>query len=199
MRDCKKFVARLALAIHPGPQLLFFIPAGGKLFLRASRRMDDDPVKRRRALLGSNPLRNSRGKLTTMTGGAVVLRHAGPLLSCIFRHRGRFPHALKTHCAGTRPCAVEWVCASHEQMCALRSPGSFSEQAGRRQQFRGELASRARHRAANLYAVDPARIETMMQSCASGAKLRAAGPFWVAALSAKVTIGSPPPRIVVGE
>jgi hypothetical protein len=43
--------------------------------------------------------------------------------------------------------------------------------------IRGELAIGAHLRAAHLYSVDPRRIGTMMQSCASAAKLRAAGPF----------------------
>jgi hypothetical protein len=36
----------------------------------------------------------------------------------------------------------------------------------------------------------------MMQSCASAAKLRAAGPFFSSALSAMFEYGFPPPRIV---
>jgi hypothetical protein len=37
----------------------------------------------------------------------------------------------------------------------------------------------------------------MMQSCASAAKLRAAGPFSRSALSARFEYGFPPPRIVI--
>ena len=40
------------------------------------------------------------------------------------------------------------------------------------------------------------RILTMMQSCASAAKLRAAGPFSRSASSAMFEYGFPPPRIV---
>jgi hypothetical protein len=39
-------------------------------------------------------------------------------------------------------------------------------------------------------------ILTMMQSCASAAKLRAAGPFSWSASSARFEYGFPPPRIV---
>ena len=39
-------------------------------------------------------------------------------------------------------------------------------------------------------------ILTMMQSCASAAKLRAAGPFSRSASSARFEYGFPPPRIV---
>jgi hypothetical protein len=39
-------------------------------------------------------------------------------------------------------------------------------------------------------------ILTMMQSCASAAKLRAAGPFYRSASSAMFEYGFPPPRIV---
>jgi hypothetical protein len=39
----------------------------------------------------------------------------------------------------------------------------------------------------------------MMQSCASAAKLRAAGPFCTAASKPWFYVGSPPPRIVIGR
>ena len=39
-------------------------------------------------------------------------------------------------------------------------------------------------------------ILTMMRSCASAAKLRAAGPFYRSALTARFEYGFPPPRIV---
>ena len=39
-------------------------------------------------------------------------------------------------------------------------------------------------------------ILTMMRSCASAAKLRAAGPFYRAASNARFEYGIPPPRIV---
>ena len=39
-------------------------------------------------------------------------------------------------------------------------------------------------------------ILTMMRSCASAAKLRAAGPFYQSASSARFEYGIPPPRIV---
>jgi hypothetical protein len=65
----------------------------------------------------------------------------------------------------------------------------------------GVLSPRgARHgahlRAADLYAVGFGLILTMMQSCASAAKLRAAGPFCRSASSARFEYGFPPPRIV---
>ena len=57
----------------------------------------------------------------------------------------------------------------------------------------------ARHwahlRATDLYAVG-SLILTMMQSYASAAKLRAAGPFSRSASSARFEYGFPPPRIV---
>jgi hypothetical protein len=46
--------------------------------------------------------------------------------------------------------------------------------------FRGELAKGANFRAAGLYSADP-RIQTMMQSCASGAKLQDGGPILLSA------------------
>ena len=54
------------------------------------------------------------------------------------------------------------------------------------------------HRAASLYSVDPGRIMTMMQPCASAARLCAAGPFCSAARRPMLFVGSPPPRIVIG-
>jgi hypothetical protein len=51
-------------------------------------------------------------------------------------------------------------------------------------------------RAADLYAVGFGLILTMMQSCASAAKLRAAGPFCRSASGARFEYGFPPPRIV---
>ena len=39
----------------------------------------------------------------------------------------------------------------------------------------------------------------MMQSCASAAKLRAAGPFCLVGISAMFEYGLPPPRIVIGS
>ena len=53
----------------------------------------------------------------------------------------------------------------------------------------------AHFRATDLYAVG-SLILTMMQSCASAAKLRAAGPFYRSALGARFEYGCPPPRIV---
>jgi hypothetical protein len=61
--------------------------------------------------------------------------------------------------------------------------------------IRGELAIGAHLRATDLYAVG-SLILTMMQSCASAAKLRAAGPFSRSASSARFEYGFPPPRIV---
>ena len=56
--------------------------------------------------------------------------------------------------------------------------------------IRGELAIGAHLRAANLYAVGPFWILTMMQSCASAAKLRAAGPILAVGICAMSAAGS---------
>ena len=42
-------------------------------------------------------------------------------------------------------------------------------------------------------------VLTMMQSCASAAKLRAAGPFFRSASSARFEYGFPPPRISIRQ
>src|SRR6478672_9282862 len=64
--------------------------------------------------------------------------------------------------------------------------------------IRGEPAFRARFsRAATLYSVGP-RTRTMMQSCASAAKLRSGGPILPFGLKAKGRLGIPPPRTVIG-
>src|SRR5204863_7548103 len=62
--------------------------------------------------------------------------------------------------------------------------------------IRGELAIGAHLRATHLYTVGPLGSLTMMQSCASAAKLRAAGPFSQSASGAMFEYGVPPPRIV---
>jgi hypothetical protein len=65
--------------------------------------------------------------------------------------------------------------------------------------IRGGARFRARiSRATTLYSVGP-RTQTMMQSCASAAKLRSGGPFSLSALKAKETVGTPPPRTVIGD
>jgi hypothetical protein len=62
--------------------------------------------------------------------------------------------------------------------------------------IRGELAIEAYLHAANLYSVGLVEVLTMMQSCASAAKLRAAGPLFQSASRASSNHGFPPPRIV---
>ena len=60
--------------------------------------------------------------------------------------------------------------------------------------IRGELAI-GDFRVTDLYTAG-SWILTMMRSCASAAKLRAAGPFYRSASSARFEYGVPPPRIV---
>ena len=62
--------------------------------------------------------------------------------------------------------------------------------------IRGELAIGAQLRATKLVCGRSVWILTMMQSCASAAKLRAAGPFSRSASSARFEYGFPAPRIV---
>ena len=70
---------------------------------------------------------------------------------------------------------------------------------GARLMIQGELAFRARVNAPQPCIRQVRRgILTMMQSYASAAKLRAAGPFSKAALNAMACNGWPPPRIVIG-
>ena len=61
-------------------------------------------------------------------------------------------------------------------------------------EVRGELAIGAHLRATDLYSVG-SLVLTMMRSYASAAKLRAAGPFFRSASSARFEYGIPPPRI----
>ena len=62
------------------------------------------PAKRKRALLGSNPPRNSRAE-THCDGGRYVSAcrpfpcKSGSPASSLHPRRGRFPHALKIHCS----------------------------------------------------------------------------------------------------
>ena len=53
------------------------------------------------------------------------------------------------------------------------------------------------NRATTLYPVGP-RTRTMMQSCASAAKLRSGGPILPFGVRAKGRLGIPPPRTVIG-
>src|SRR5260370_38891136 len=63
--------------------------------------------------------------------------------------------------------------------------------------IRGEPAFGARfNRATTLYPVGP-RNRTMMQSCASAAKLRSGGPILPFGMKAKGRLGIPPPRTVI--
>jgi hypothetical protein len=59
----------------------------------------------------------------------------------------------------------------------------------RRRRSEGSPPSGATHRAARLYSVDRCRIWTMMQPCASAARLRATGPFFTSALTAMLHPG----------
>ena len=63
--------------------------------------------------------------------------------------------------------------------------------------IRGEPATGTIDRATNLYSVDP-RDRTMMQSCASAAKLRGGGSILDRGTKAMSAVGSPPPRFVNG-
>src|SRR4029078_8369376 len=64
--------------------------------------------------------------------------------------------------------------------------------------IRGETAFGARfNRATTLYQVGP-RTRTMMQSCASAAKLRSGGPILPFGVRAKGRLGIPPPPTVLG-
>jgi hypothetical protein len=62
--------------------------------------------------------------------------------------------------------------------------------------IRGELAIGARISRRTLVFGRSFWILTMMQSCASAAKLRAAGPFSRSASGARFEYGFPPPRMV---
>ena len=65
--------------------------------------------------------------------------------------------------------------------------------------IRGEPASgHETNRAATLYSVGP-RTPTMMQSCASAAKLRSGGPILPCGESQGTTSGTPPTRTVIGD
>lgn len=63
----------------------------------------------------------------------------------------------------------------------------------------GELAIAPRSFRSNLVFGRSGGIGTMMQPCASAAKLRAAGPFYSSGARAMGGSGTPPPRIVIGN
>jgi hypothetical protein len=66
--------------------------------------------------------------------------------------------------------------------------------------IRGEPAlGRGISRATTLYSVGP-RTRTMMQSCASAAKLRSGGPILLFGIGKpRKHVGTPPPRTVIGD
>ncbi len=68
---------------------------------------------------------------------------------------------------------------------------------GRDDDQRGARFRARFNRATTLYPVGP-RTRTMMQSCASAAKLRSGGPILPVGMKAKGLVGIPPPRTVIG-
>ncbi len=68
---------------------------------------------------------------------------------------------------------------------------------GRDDDQRGARFRARFNRATTLYPVGP-RTRTMMQSCASAAKLRSGGPILPVGMKAKGHAGIPPPRTVIG-
>ena len=60
----------------------------------------------------------------------------------------------------------------------------------------GRSAAGAEARATTLYSVGSVETRTMMQSCASAAKLRGGGPILFLGMKAMGISGLPPPRIV---
>src|SRR3712207_7995575 len=58
------------------------------------------------------------------------------------------------------------------------------------------MAARVSHR--ELVFGRPCRTRTMMQPCASAAKLRGGGPILHRGSTAMLALGSPPPRTVIG-
>ena len=68
---------------------------------------------------------------------------------------------------------------------------------GRDNDQRGARYRARFNRATTLYPVGP-KTRTMMQSCASAAKLRSGGPILPVGMKAKGLVGVPPPRTVIG-
>src|SRR5258705_5684489 len=85
------------------------------------------------------------------------------------------------------------------QPCGMLRLDSFEHdgtQCGRDDDQRGARFRARFSRAATLYSVEP-RTRTMMQSCASAAKLRSGGPILPFGVQAKVRLGIPPTRTVI--
>ncbi len=64
------------------------------------------------------------------------------------------------------------------------------------ERFEGSSAAGAEARATTLYSVGSVETRTMMQSCASAAKLRGGGLSLFLGMKAMGISGLPPPRIV---
>ena len=104
----------------------------------------------------------------------------------------------------SRAGAVKAGClfGDHPRGLALTVPSTAapSNAVGLGQQDDDQRGARVRariYRATTLYSVGP-RTRTMMQSCASAAKLRSGGPILPFGIEAKETVGNPPPRTVIG-
>jgi hypothetical protein len=65
--------------------------------------------------------------------------------------------------------------------------------------IRGELATGCRSSHHKLVFGRPGWVRTMMQPCASAAKFRSGGSILHRGLKARLLLGAPPPRIVIGN
>src|SRR5439155_21996432 len=83
------------------------------------------------------------------------------------------------------------------QATPRRLSSTIARLAGRDDDQRGARFRARFNRATTLYPVGP-RTRTMMQSCASAAKLRSGGPILPFGVRAKGRLGIPPPRTVIG-
>jgi len=83
------------------------------------------------------------------------------------------------------------------QATPRRLSSTIARLAGRDDDQRGARFRARFNRATTLYPVGP-RTRTMMQSCASAAKLRSGGPILPIGIKAKGQCRVPPPRTIIG-
>ena len=125
--------------------------------------------------------------LLVRPGGAI----SSPRPGC------RWPPRAVTVKDGRRPSRSDFALDGHEHGGRLRWSGELCCSAN---DDNSEGSSPSGAKIARILVFGRSvRIGTMMQSCASRRSSEAAGPFFIAARKPWRSVGSPPPRIVIGS
>src|SRR5215475_11264569 len=143
--------------------------------------------------------------LLSSRGSAAVQRMFCPSSVSLFDLKARFFVPTRSSARPSRAGAVKVGRCTNLSTCfALARPyfDSFEHdgmlRCGRDDDQRGARFRARINRATTLYSVGP-RTRTMMQPCASAAKLRGGGPILPLGMTAMSHLGTPPPRTVIGD